>query len=228
MTKSILLEICVESIDHAIGAEAGGADRIELCADLSCGGVTPSAALMRTIRDKVRIPIYVLIRPRAGNFCYTKSEMVMIERDIDLAREIEMDGIVTGVLDQSNHVDRERTQSMVQRAQPLPVTFHRAFDQCPDLNAALETVIETGAIRVLTSGGNPTAINGIVELKRLVAAAGDRIAIMPGGGGRIDNVEPILRQTGAREIHTSLGVSNVDAAGFEGMVRKFKQRLDPL
>ena len=242
MANSVVLEICVESLDHAVAAESGGADRVELCSDLSCGGVTPSADLMRAVRQQVRIPVHGLIRPRSGDFCYSKREFETIKRDISVAKDIGLDGIVLGLLDPIGHVDRESTRVLVQSAHPLPVTFHRAFDQCPDLTVALEAVIETGAKRILTSGGKATVVDGLVSVAHLLRAAQDRIVIMPGGGIRSVNIERILRSTGTREIHTSLDGSkpkSSDTAGrdmklsaglpadwFEERVRKFKREVE--
>ncbi len=241
MSNQVLIEICVESLALAVAAEAGGADRVELCQDLSCGGVTPSAELMRAVRGKMRIPVHALIRPRAGDFCYSGCEFETMQREIAMAKHIGLDGIVLGVLDPSARVDRERTSMLVESALPLPVTFHRAFDECPDLAVALEAVIESGATRILTSGGNPSAVEGVPRVSQLVKAAQGRIVIMPGGGIRAANVELILRNTGAREIHTSLGgwrQSSDDKAAdrkispdlpatlFEATVRTFKARAE--
>lgn len=236
-----LLEICVESLDHAIAAESGGADRIELCHDLSCGGVTPSAEMMRAARAHVRIPIHALIRPRSGNFCYSTDDFDTIQRDIHLARDIGLAGIVLGVLDSLGQIDRERTRTLVRSAHPLPVTFHRAFDQCPDLTIALDAIIETGAKRILTSGGMPSVVEGLEGVSHLLRAARDRIVIMPGGGIRIANIERILRSSGAREVHTSLREftqksstgsedmkphSDIPAHRFEERVREFKLAME--
>jgi copper homeostasis protein len=229
MVNPVLLEICVESLDHAVAAESGGADRIELCHDLSCGGLTPTPELMRAVRRQVRIPIHGLIRPHAGDFCYSRLEFETILRDIEVAKGIGLDGIVLGLLDPSGQIDRERTRVLVQSAHPLPVTFHRAFDQCPDLTVALEAVIETGAKRILTSGGKGNVIEGIASVAHLVKAAQDRIVIMPGGGIRSVNVERILPTTGALEIHTSLDGSATprpDPANFETRVRDFKREME--
>jgi len=238
MANPVLLEICVESLDHAVAAESGGADRIELCCDLSCGGVTPSGELMRAVRRQVQIPVHGLIRPRSGDFCYSRYEFETIKRDIDVAKDIGLDGIVLGLLDPFGQVDRERTRELVQSAQPLPVTFHRAFDQCPDLSIALEAVIETGAKRILTSGGKASVIDGLDRVAHLLRRAKNRIVIMPGGGIRSVNIECILRGTGAREIHTSLDRSGPESSNiherelklnpctptglFEERVRQFK------
>jgi copper homeostasis protein len=244
MATPVLLEICVESLDHAIAAESGGADRIELCGDLSCGGVTPSAELMRAVRQQVRIPIHGLIRPRSGNFCYSRHEFETIRGDIEVAKDIGLDGIVLGLLDPFGQIERERTRMLVHSAHPLPVTFHRAFDQCPDLSIALEAVIEIGAKRILTSGGKASVMDGLDRVAHLLRSARNRIVIMPGGGIRSVNIERILRGTGAREIHTSLDGSgpksgNTDerelklnpgspADLFEERVRQFKCEVEKL
>jgi len=228
MPSNVLIEICVETVAHAIAAQHGGADRIELCSDLSSGGITPSVALMRAAREQVRIPIVGMIRPRAGNFIYSDSEFETMKHEIQLAKEIGFDGVVLGLVDQTDamHVDRERTRALVHHAHPLPVTFHRAFDLCADLNDALESVIATGAMRILTSGGKSQAADGLANLEQLVTTAAGRIGIMPGGGVRVENAEPILRRTGAREIHSSLDTSRTSPALFEVKVREFKVAIE--
>ena len=239
-----LLEICVESAERAAAAERGGADRIELCSDLSSGGVTPNPTLMRAARRSVRVPIHVLIRPRLGDFVYSNSDFAAMKGDIQVAKEAGMDGIVLGLLDKTREVDRERTSVLIKLAHPLPVTFHRAFDRCRDLTAALQAVIETGAIRILTSGGKARGTDGISTLADLVAKAGDRIVIMPGGSIRASNVQHILRGTGAREIHSSLATSRDSgkpeihgavrrgvgdgSAEFEARVRKVRRLIEAL
>ena len=229
MANPVLIEICVGSLEHAIAAESGGADRIELCHDLSCGGVTPSIDLISAVRRRVRIPVHVLIRPRAGDFCYSQNEFEAMQREIAVAKEIGLDGIVLGVLDSSGQVDPERTAALVESAHPLPVTFHRAFDQCPDLTTALEAVIATGAKKILTSGGYASAIDGFTTVTHLLKAARDRVVIMPGGAIRSANVEQILRSTGAHEIHTSLGGSTEPRPDlFERTVREFKHHVREL
>lgn len=228
MANQVLVEICVESVDHAVAAESGGADRIELCSDLSCGGVTPSQELMLATRQQVRIPIHAMIRPRSGNFSYSAHEFETMKHEIDVAKEIGLDGIVLGLLDKNMQVDHARTRALAQLAHPLPVTFHRAFDLCPDLTAALEAVIEAGTKRILTSGGKARALDGLVNLAHLITTAGDRIVIMPGGGIRLANVERTVRSTGAREIHTSLDTSATVASRFEIKVSEFRRAVDKL
>ena len=207
ISDRIVLEVCVESVDHAVSAERGGAHRIELCSDLSVGGITPSSGLMKIARKHVGIPIFVLIRPRPGNFFYSKIELETMAGDIQAAKQLGMDGIVLGLLNAKGEVEVAGTRRLTQLAHPLPVTFHHAFDVAPDLQRSLKAVIKAGAKRILTSGGKPRACDNISGLAKLVAAAGDRISIMPGGGITARNVTSISRQTLAREIHTSLGES---------------------
>jgi len=202
-----LLEISVESLASAIAAERGGAHRIELCSALSVGGVTPNAELMRSARAAVKVPIFAMIRPRGGNFFYSGSELAQMRRDIELAKYCKMDGVVLGILHADNTVDIEDTGELVKTASPLPVTFHRAFDETPDLHEALEAVIQTGATRILTSGGKPTAAEGTAVLADLVAAAADRIIILPGGGINTSNFPAIVRATRAPEFHSGLGTT---------------------
>ncbi len=216
MPNRLVLEICVESVDHAVAAERGGAHRIELCTDLSSGGITPSAALMQTARRRVRIPIHVLIRPRAGNFCYSDLELEIMRNDVRAAKQLGMDGVVLGILQENDRIDVERTKALVELAHPLSVTFHRAFDASHNLETSLEEVIQTGASRLLTSAGQPRATDGLQTLARLVQAARERILIMPCGGINSDNVLHIIRTTSAREVHSSAGASNPNSTGNGG------------
>ncbi len=240
MPNRLVLEICVESVDHAVAAERGGAHRIELCTDLSSGGITPSAALMQAARHQLQIPIHVLIRPRAGDFYYSDSEFEIMRSDIDAAKKLGMDGVVLGILQKNAHVDVERTKALVKLAHPLPATFHRAFDASYNLETTLEEVIQTGATRILTSAGQPRATDGLQTLKRLVQAACERIVVMPCGGINSDNVADIVKMTLAREVHSSAGASgngdlshgNNDSAlqygSFEEKVAKLVSRLTDL
>jgi copper homeostasis protein len=207
MPNRLILEICVESIDYAVAAERGGADRIELCADLFTGGITPSAELMKMVRRHLQIPIHVLIRPRAGDFLYSHDELQTMRADIRAAKHFGMDGIVLGILQKDNRVDVECTKAMVELSSPLPVTFHRAFDESEKLEESLEDVIQTGASRILTSAGQARATDGLSTLTRLVHTARERIIIMPCGGINSDNVAQVVRTTAAREIHSSAGTS---------------------
>jgi copper homeostasis protein len=211
-----LLEICVESVDHAIAAERGGAHRIELCSDLSSGGITPSSGCMQTARRHLGIPIHVLIRPRPGDFEYSDRELEIMRNDIVVAKQLGMDGVVLGVLQEDDRVDIERTKALVELARPLPVTFHRAFDTSENLEASLEDVIQTGASRVLTSGGQARATDAIAILARLVRLSRERILVMPCGGVNSENVVEIIRTTLAHEVHSSAGASSPESASNGG------------
>ena len=208
MKNPVVLEICVESVESAIAAEGGGAQRIELCADLAGGGTTPSAGLMQCVREHARLPVHVMIRPRPGDFCYSDYELEIMRNDIQVAKQRKMDGVVLGILRQDDSVDVERTKMLVEYAHPLPVTFHRAFDLAKNPATALEDVLETRSSRILTSGGEARATDGLAILRYLVDAAKGRILIMPCGGIDSGSIARIVRATSAREIHTSVGTSN--------------------
>jgi copper homeostasis protein len=207
MNNSVLVEICVDSLESALAAERGGAQRVELCSNLLEGGVTPSAGLIEAVGRKVRIGLHVIIRPRGGDFCYSADEFETMKRDVLIAKQLGADGVVFGILKTDGHVDTARTRSLVELARPLDTTFHRAFDMAADLNRALEDIIKAGIDRVLTSGGEQNAEDGIATIARLVAVAEDRIAVMVGGRIREANVRRILAGTGAREIHANMGRS---------------------
>jgi copper homeostasis protein len=204
MTKPITLELCLESVDSVIAAERGGAQRVELCANLLEGGTTPSAGTIHAARTHAKLGINVMIRPRGGDFLYTDAEFESMQHDIQAAKELGADGIVLGLLLADGRVDVERTRRLVELAKPLPVTFHRAIDVSRDLLQALEDVIATGATRVLTSGGQPSVVDGAAMVAKMVKAAQDRIIVMPGCGIRPDNVISILENTGAQEVHIAL------------------------
>jgi len=232
MTRKYLLEISVDSVEKAVAAERGRADRIELCVDLSVGGLTPSRELLRSVREKVHIPIYSMIRPRAGNFVYSESEFSEMERSVAVAIECGMDGVVLGVLKKDRRVDVARTRRLVDLARPLPVTFHRAFDETPVLKRALEAVIQTAAARILTSAGRKTALQGAPKLTELVAAARDRILILPGAGVTASNLAEVVQKTGAVEFHAGLGTvlpySTRDFDAFSSEVRRLADQLTSL
>jgi copper homeostasis protein len=229
MPVPFLLEIAAQSLDIACAAERGGAHRIELCAQLDRGGTTPSVQLQREARKALQTPIHVLIRPRDGNFVYSKQEMECMERQIEAAKVNGMNGVVLGILKADHSIDVPRTRQLVMHASPLPVTFHRAFDETPDILKALDEVCSTRAARILTSGGAPDAVGGVTTLRNLVQAAGNRIIVMPGGGIRSENIANVLRTTGAREFHSGLGTVmdyNAQAvAKFESEVRKLASQL---
>jgi copper homeostasis protein len=200
----VIVEACVDSVESALAAERGGAGRLELCDALFDGGTTPSAGMIAACRERVSIPLFVIIRPRGGGFVYSEPELDVMRRDIVAARGLGADGVVIGVLRRDGAVDPDQTRSLVGAAGDLPVTFHRAFDAVPEPAAALETLISAGTTRVLTSGGAPTAREGVATLAALVAQAGDRLVVMAGGGVREENVREIVDGSRVREVHVRL------------------------
>ncbi|MCX6169486.1 MAG: copper homeostasis protein CutC [Ignavibacteriales bacterium] len=205
-TEKILLEACVDSIESAMAAQEGGADRIELCADLLEGGTTPSAGTIDSVCKNVNIPIMVMIRPRGGDFCYSDLEFEEMERDIEFIKQFNVAGIVLGILLEDGTVDKERANTLIQLARPMQITFHRAFDMTRNPLEALDDLIALGVERVLTSGQESNVITGIEMLKKLVEKAGDKIIILPGGGINENNVAEIISRCGAKEIHASARV----------------------
>ena len=197
------IEIAVFNLESAIMAFNAGAHRIELCSAPAEGGLTPSAATMRLARKYIKIPIHVMIRPREGDFCYSEKEFETMLLDISAAKIAGMEGVVAGILKTNGTVDEERTAILVEAAAPMNVTFHRAFDMAKNHDEALETIINAGCKRILTSGGQQTAPLGIEKLAGLVQKAGNRISIMPGSGINLSNIKQIADSTGARELHLS-------------------------
>jgi len=229
MKQKYALEVSVETLEAALAAERGGANRIELCGNLSVGGVTPDAALLRAVRAQICIPIFSMVRPRAGDFVYSSTEFSDMRNSITDAKESRMDGIIVGVLTKDHRVNVERTRELVELARPLPVTYHRAFDEAADLRQALEDVIQSGAKKILTSGGAQSALEGAAMLAELIETAGERIVIVPGAGISATNIEQVAQQTGAREFHSGLSAvlpyGSKDYRKFEDEVRKLAKQI---
>jgi copper homeostasis protein len=199
----MLLEIAVGNLSSALAAQAAGAHRIELCENLSEGGTTPGYGYLLEARKRLHIPVYPIIRPRGGDFLYSDEEFEMMQRDVMLCRELGFEGVVLGILNADGTVDKKRSGALVNLAYPLGVTFHRAFDRTADPFAALEDIISIGCERILTSGQATGAPEGAALIRQLVAAANERISIMPGAGVRADNLAQLIEQTGAHEYHSS-------------------------
>ena len=195
----IQIEACVDSVESAVQAQAGGAHRVELCDALDVGGTTPSRDTIAGTRERLKIGLFVLIRPRGGDFCYTTEEYETMARDVLAAKSLGADGVVIGGLTQGGEVDRSGIRRLLEAAHPLPVTFHRAFDASRNLDESLDVIQELGLQRILTSGGAPTAEEGIPVLRRLVAKA-DPLSILACGAIGA-NVRAIVGETGVREVH---------------------------
>lgn len=201
---TILLEAAVESLEAALAAAEGGAHRIELCTNLAQAGTTPDVQLLRQCVSQLTIPVFVLVRARAGDFVYTPAEHRTMLEQIQSAKEAGAHGIVTGALTGSEQISGAQTAELLDAARPLPVTFHRAFDVCRNPAAALERLIHLGVERVLTSGGARAALEGAAQIRRLVAQAQGRIEILAGGGVDGSNVARLVQQTGVRGVHFSV------------------------
>jgi copper homeostasis protein len=198
----MIVEVCANSVQSALNAQEAGAQRVELCSALNLGGLTPSASAILMARALLEIDLFVLIRPREGDFCYTDLEFEQMAQDILFCKESGCDGVVIGILKTDGSIDVERTKYLVELAAPMEVTFHRAFDYAKESKKALEDIIETGCKRILTSGCRPNVIDGIDHITTLIQEASDRITIMPGGGVNDKNLNRII-QTGAGEVHLS-------------------------
>jgi copper homeostasis protein len=203
MTSRVLIEVCVDSLEGALAAHRGGADRIELCAGLSEGGLTPGPGTIRHVRELLRIPVHVLIRPKPGDFLYSADEFEAMRRDVEFARQWGADGAVFGILREDGSVDEERTAELLSLARPMSVTFHRAFDVSSDPFRTMDVLIALGVERILTSGQKATAVLGADLIRELVLRSEGRIAIMAGGGLNEGNVRSTVERTGVREIHAS-------------------------
>lgn len=198
----MILEICANSYQSAKNAQEAGAHRIELCQELSVGGITPSYGLLKQVVDTLSIPVYVLIRPQSGDFVYSDSEFDIMKQDIQLSKTLGCGGIVSGVLNNDNTIDIERTKDLVELSKPLAFTFHRAFDCVDNPSKALEQLIDLGVDRVLTSGQETSAKKGLNVLKQLHEQANGRITILAGGGINSDNAR-LFKDVGLNEIHAS-------------------------
>ncbi|HTS44222.1 MAG TPA: copper homeostasis protein CutC [Puia sp.] len=200
---SFLLEIACFNLPSALVAQEAGAHRVELCADPADGGTTPSSSLIRIARKKLNIPLFPIIRARGGDFLFSDEEYEAMLHDVQLCKKIGCDGVVIGLLQPDGKIDKSKCSKLVHAAYPMSVTFHRAFDWVANPFEALEDIINIGCERILTSGQQPTAIQGAALIADLINQAADRIVIMPGSGIRASNIADIAQQTGAHEFHSS-------------------------
>ena len=217
----MLVEACVDSVDAARIAERAGAGRLELCENLDVGGTTSSIELLGAVRAAVRIPISVMVRPRGGSYMHSRAELDVMLRQIDKSRNLGADMVVIGVLTGTNAIDLSAARELVSRAGALPVTFHRAFDDVDDQPAALDSLIDLGIARVLTSGGAPTALDGADNLHRLVARAAGRIVVMAGGRIRANNARALVVRSEVAEVHAR---SELDESRVRGIVEAVARR----
>lgn len=201
MNNPITVEICVDTVESAIAAQIGGADRVELCDNLMEGGTTPSLGAIEVARELLNIKLHVIIRPRGGDFLYSKTEFEIMKRDIETAKRLRVDGVVIGILDADGNIDLERTQEISALARPMSVTFHRAFDVCADPFKAIDELAAIGVDRILTSGQEATAIEGLDLLAKLARHAGDRITIIACGNLNERNLKKVVDTSGVREVH---------------------------
>jgi copper homeostasis protein len=217
-------ELCADSLDAALAAGRGGADRIELCVELGIGGVTPPLAMIEAAVRALAIPVHVLIRPRGGDFVYSGEEMVLLREQIEQSRRAGAAGVVAGVLLADGGVDTVRSRELVELARPLRFVFHRAFDETSTpLKETLEAVISTGADGLLTSGRAPNCIEGAETIGRLVRQAAGRIEILAGAGLKLENVAQVAARTGAPWLHGSL--KRADGIDLENDIRVAVQAL---
>ena len=202
----MILEICASNYQSAINAQNAGAHRIEICSELAIGGITPSYGLLKQVMETIEIPVFVLIRPRSGDFTYSEDEFEIIKRDIQLCKNLGCAGIVSGVLNVDNSTDTERTRELIELSRPLKFTFHRAFDWTPNPYDAMEQLIEMNVDRILTSGQESSAEKGIFVLQQLKKLANGRITILPAGGINLENILA-FKGGGFEEIHCSATVT---------------------
>jgi copper homeostasis protein len=209
-----LLEVCIDSVESAVNSERGGADRVELCAGLYEGGITPSAGMIAAVRKKIEIGLHVMIRPRGGDFFYSADEVGIMQRDILIAKQLGANGVVFGILNTHGMVDRDRMRQLIHIARPLKVTCHRAFDMSCDLEQALEDLVDVGADRILTSGSKRSAVDAMPTLKHLVQQSEGRISVMVCGELSTANVKAVLGYSNAKEVHAGLGTTVTSSMKF--------------
>ncbi len=225
-TSHNILEVACFDVGSCFIAEQAGADRIEFCSDYSSGGVTPLRDDILRVKERLSIPLHVIIRPRAGNFVYTAEELELMKQDLLFCREQGIDGIVTGALHPDHTINAMACASFVELAGRMSCNFHRAIDACTDLHQGVEQLIALGFARVLSSGGKASAPEGMAQLKALQKHYGKQITIMPGGGIRSNNIAMLVASTGCREFHTAAitkAGGQLDPEELKSIIRQLKQ-----
>ena len=207
-----VLEIACFNVQSCALAQEAGADRIEFCDNYSLGGITPSQTDIIEAKKLLHIPLHVIIRPRGGNFVYDTEEIEMMKRDILFCKEQQLDGVVFGILNLDNTIDVKANKELLELAKPMSVTFHRAIDECNNIENAFQEIIRLGFNKVLTSGGKQNALEGIDTLKRCQETFGEKITIIPGGGIRSNNIELITKETGCIQFHSAALTNSSDIA----------------
>jgi copper homeostasis protein len=202
--KKYIIEIATSDFVTTKSAVEGGADRIELCANLAEGGTTPSFGTIKQCLESFDVSLYPIIRPRGGGFLYTDEEFDVMLQDVKLCKQLNCDGVVIGLLNADGTIDVKRNSLLIEAAYPMGITFHRAFDRCKDPFEALEQLIEIGCERILTSGQQPSVVDGVGLVAELQQKADERIIIMPGSGVRKENIKMLAEKTGCVEFHSSL------------------------
>lgn len=212
MVQNSQLEIACFTLESAIIAQENGADRVEFCAAIEVGGTTPDFKTVQQAREKLAIDLYVMIRPRGGNFVYTDAEFQQMQADITALKQLNIDGFVFGILKEDKTINVEQNKVLVELAKPIPCTFHRAFDEVENAFEALEEVIGCGFKTILTSGQKPNVSEGMHRLAELISKVDNRIVIMPGGGLRSTNIEVIQQNTQAIYYHSSAIIDGSETA----------------
>ena len=218
------LEIACFNASSALLASSAGADRLEICDNLHEGGTTPSYGTIKHLKERIATPLFAMIRAKGGDFFYSEDEFAIMERDLLLFKQLGCEGVVLGFLKHDGKIDKAKTDQFVALAYPMEVTFHRAFDRAVDPLQALEDIIDCGCQRILTSGQQPNAEEGLPLLKELIHQADDRIVILPGSGVNSKNIQAIITGTGAVEVHASVKISQ--PSGMHFVQQQMKERLD--
>ncbi|MCH7403576.1 copper homeostasis protein CutC [Belliella kenyensis] len=225
--RRILIEAPVFTVQAALQAAKCGIDRIELCADFGEGGVTPSAGMLSFLKSTIDIPIFVMIRPRGGDFFYDTSELDIMEHDIRILDDLGADGFVFGMLDAHGRIDKEACHRLIQAAGSKPCTFHRAFDVCQNHEEALKDIVALGFDRLLTSGGKANPGKGMGNLENWIGEFGDQIIIMPGGGLSLDHMDQLLALDELKEVHASCKVYTASEVVYEHNQEEIKMSISP-